>query len=99
MNNLWINSRAIHWIFTNLFKNIAPMRRLLQSVKTGEYFREGQWTPDPAQAQDFSDSGKVIETCLRHHLTDVELVLQLDSEAVGVFDTHVRLFDYACAEW
>ena len=75
------------------------MRRLLQSVKTGEYFREGQWTPDPAQAQNFSDSGKVIATCLRHHLTDVELVLQLDSEAVGVSDTRVRLFDYACAEW
>ncbi len=78
---------------------MAPMRRLLQSVKTGEYFREGQWTPDPAQAQNFSDSGKVIETCLRHHLTDVELVLQPNAETVGVAATHVRLFDYARAEW
>jgi hypothetical protein len=75
------------------------MRRLLQSVKTGEYFREGQWTPDPAQAQDFPDSGKVIEVCLRHHFTDVELVLQPSAETVGVSDTHVRLFDYECAEW
>jgi hypothetical protein len=74
------------------------MRRLLQSVKTGEYFCDGQWTPDPARAQHFSDSGEVIETCLRHHLTDVELVLQLNTEAVGGSDTHVRLFDYACAE-
>jgi hypothetical protein len=74
------------------------MRRLLQSVKTGEYFRDGRWTPDAAQAQHFSDSGKVIETCLRHHLTDVELVLQCDPGLVGVSETHVRLFDYARAE-
>jgi hypothetical protein len=99
VNNLWINFHVIHLKSANVLKNMAPMRRLLQSVKTGEYFREGQWTPDPAQAQDFSDSGKVIETCLRNHLTDVELVLQLDPEAVGVSDTRVRLFDYACAEW
>jgi hypothetical protein len=90
---------VVHLIFTNLFKKIPAMRRLLQSVETGEYFRAGQWTPDPAQAQHFSDSGEVIETCLRHHLTEVELVLQLDSEAVGVSDKHVRLFDYTCAEW
>jgi hypothetical protein len=99
VNNLWISFLVIHLIFTHLFKKIPAMRRLLRSLKTGEYFRDGRWTPDSAQAQHFSDSGEVIETCLRYHLTEVELVLQLDSEAVGVSDTHVRLFDYACAEW
>ncbi len=74
------------------------MRRLLQSVKTGAYFRDGRWTPDPTQAQHFADSGQVIETCLRLHLTDVELVLQPDPGTAGVSDTHVRLFDYAGAE-
>ncbi len=53
------------------------MRRLLKNLRTREYFGQGQWTPDPGQAQDFPNSGKVIDTCLKYHLTDVELVLQL----------------------
>jgi hypothetical protein len=65
---------------------------MLRDAKTLNYFCQGQWTPDPAQAQDFSDSGKAIDTCLRYHLTDVELVLQVYPEA-GFCDTHVRLFD------
>ena len=70
------------------------MKRILRDPKTFSYFREGQWTPDPAQAQHFPDSGKVIETCLRYHLTEVELVLQLNPEVLGPYDTHVKLFDY-----
>ena len=74
------------------------MRRLLKSVRTQEYFGQGYWTPNPALAQDFPDAGKVIDTCLRYHLTDVELVLQLNAEPQDAFDTHVRLFDYGpCA--
>jgi hypothetical protein len=70
------------------------MRRLLKNVRTCEYFGQGQWTPDPEQAQDFPDSGKAITTCLKYHLTDVELVLQLNAEPQDAFDTHLRLFDY-----
>ncbi len=70
------------------------MRRLLKSVTTREYFGQGQWTPDPAQAQDFADAGKAIDTCLKYHLSDVELVLQLGAEPRDAYDTHVRLFDY-----
>jgi len=70
------------------------MRRLLKSLKTREYFGEGHWTADPAQAQDFSDSGKVIDTCLKYHLSEVELVLQLSAEPQELYDTHLRLFDY-----
>jgi hypothetical protein len=70
------------------------MRRLLKNLTTREYFGQGQWTPDPSQAQDFSDSGKAIDTCLKYHLTDVELILQLDAEPQDAFDTHLRLFDY-----
>jgi len=72
-----------------------PVRRILQSIETRLYFHDGQWTPDPAQAQHFPDSGKVIEACLRYHLTDVDLVLQLNPETAGVYDTHIRLFDHA----
>jgi hypothetical protein len=70
------------------------MRRLVKNLRTQEYFGQGQWTLDPGQAQDFPDSGKAIDTCLRYHLTDVELVLQLEAEPQEAFDTHLRLFDY-----
>ena len=74
------------------------MRRLVKSLRTHEYLGYGRWTPDPHQAQDFPDSGKAIDTCLKHHLTDVELVLQLSTEPQDAFDTHLRLFDYGpCA--
>jgi hypothetical protein len=70
------------------------MRRLLKSLRTHEYFGQDQWTPDPGQAQDFPDSGKAIDTCLKYHLTDVELILQLEAQPQDAFDTHLRLFDY-----
>jgi len=70
------------------------MRRLLKSLRTREYFGNGRWTPDLCLAQDFPDAGKAIDTCLRYHLTDVELILQLSTEPHEGFDTHLRLFDY-----
>jgi hypothetical protein len=70
------------------------MRRLVKSLTTQEYFSQGHWTREVSQAQDFTDSGNAIRTCLRYHLTDVELVLQLDTEPNEAFDTHLRLFDY-----
>jgi hypothetical protein len=30
----------------------------------------------------------------RYHLTEVELVLQLNAEPQEAYDTHLRLFDY-----
>ncbi len=70
------------------------MRRLLKHVGSREYFAQGRWTANPAEAQDFPDSGKAIATCLRYHLTDVELVLQLDAQPQDAYDTHLPLFDY-----
>jgi hypothetical protein len=70
------------------------MRRFVKSLRTQEYFSQGRWTPEASQAQHFTDAGKAIETCLRYHLTDVELVLQLEPEPHAAYDTHLRLFDY-----
>ncbi len=70
------------------------MRRLVKSLSTHEYFCQGRWTPEASQAQHFSDAGTAIETCLRYHLTDVELVLQINAEPQEAFDTHLPLFDY-----
>ncbi len=70
------------------------MRRLLKNPRTQEYFSQGRWTLEPSLAQHFPDAGNAINTCLRYHLTDVELVLQLEAEPHEGFDTHLRLFDY-----
>jgi hypothetical protein len=70
------------------------MRRVLKSLTTQEYFAQGRWTREASEAQHFTDAGTAIETCLTYHLTDVELVLQLNSEPHKAFDTHLRLFDY-----
>jgi len=70
------------------------MRRLVKNIRTQEYFSQGQWTREASQAQHFTDAGNAIETCLQYHLTDVELVLQLNAEPHEAFDTHLRLFDY-----
>jgi hypothetical protein len=70
------------------------MRRLVKNLRTQEYFSQGHWTREASQAQHFTDSGNAIETCLRYHLTDVELVLQLNAEPQEAYDTHLRLFDY-----
>ena len=70
------------------------MRRLVKNIRTQEYFSQGQWTREASQAQHFTDAGNAIETCLRYHLADVELVLQLNAEPHEAFDTHLRLFDY-----
>src|ERR1039457_3293445 len=84
---------------TRISRANSPTRlREEPNLRTHEYLRQGQWTPDPSQAQDFSDAGKAIDTCLRYHFTDVELVLQLAAEPQEAFDTHLRLFDYGpCA--
>jgi hypothetical protein len=70
------------------------MRRVVRSLKTQEYFSQGHWTREASQAQDFADAGNAIAACLRYHLTDVELVLQLSTEPQEFYDTHLRLFDY-----
>jgi hypothetical protein len=70
------------------------MRRFVKSLTTQEYFSQGDWTREASRAQHFADAGDAIETCLRYHLTDVELVLQLNTEPQEAYDTHLRLFDY-----
>ncbi len=70
------------------------MKRVLKSLTTQEYFAQGRWTREASEAQHFTDAGTAIETCLRYHLTDVELVLQLNTEPHEAFDTHLKLFDY-----
>jgi len=74
------------------------VRRLIRSLKSCQYFRNGQWTADPDLAEHFPDAGKVVEACVRFHLVDVELVLQRVGETSGFFDMHLRLLDQPMAQ-
>jgi len=70
---------------------------MIRCISSGKFFHGGSWTPDPSEAEHFADAGKAIEACVRHHFTDVELVIQLNPNPHGVFDARVRLFDYGHA--
>jgi hypothetical protein len=74
------------------------MRRVIRSLDSQQYFRQGQWTADSTLAEHFPDTGKVIDACLRYHLSNVELVLQADDLTATPYDTHLRLFDYVVRE-
>jgi hypothetical protein len=68
------------------------MRRIIRHVRSGKYFRQGQWTTDPKLAEHFPDCGQLINACLKHHLREVELVLQPNAGLTGPLETSVRLF-------
>ena len=75
------------------------MRRIIRSLKSRQYFRNGRWTPDPSLANHFSDTGEVIQTCMKYHLRNVELILQFSDEGPAGYDLGLRLFDYAHNQW
>src|SRR5436853_7153649 len=93
MKNLMNYSVAAESMGSAATHAASNVRRLIRSLKSLQYFRGGQWTADPNLADHFSDAGKVVEACVRHHLVDVELVLQRLSEPSGFFDLHVKLLD------
>ena len=64
------------------------IRRLLRRRDTQEYFKDGGWTNDPAEARIFSDVVEVAEICALHGLTDVELTLRVETS--DVFCTPMR---------
>ncbi len=66
------------------------VKRLLRRCGSGEYFKDGGWTDNAAEASSFSDAVEVAEVCARYGLTDVELALQFDTVAGDVFCTAIR---------
>src|SRR5712671_1452698 len=93
MNNLMNYSVAVEPHDPSFQPAASSVRRLIRNLRTCEYFLGGQWTRDPNLADHFPDAGKVVEACIRHHLMDVELVLELNTEPSGIFETHLRLLD------
>src|SRR5437660_5626290 len=97
MNNLMNYSLAPEPVSPPSKHSSQIVRRLIRSLKSYQYFRDGQWTADPNLADHFADAGKVVEACVRYHLVDVELVLQRIGESSGLFDMHLRLLDQPLA--
>jgi hypothetical protein len=93
MKNFMNYSLAAEPVSARATQSAQTVRRLIRSLKSCQYFRNGQWTADPNLAEHFPDAGKVVDACVRYHLVDVELVLQRVGEPSGIFDMHLRLLD------
>ena len=55
------------------------VQRLITSKETGEFFNNGEWTPDVKKAQEFPDSASAMAACVKYKLKGVELVFRFDS--------------------
>jgi hypothetical protein len=58
---------------------VKSTRRLVRHRRLGTYFRDGGWTGNLEEARSFSTIEEVAETCRRHQLKEVELVLRFDA--------------------
>ena len=56
------------------------MVRVIRDLKTGEYFKKGDWTPRFDDAQPFQGVSEIVRVCLALKLTDVEMVMRIDPE-------------------
>ena len=71
--------------------NDSNMKRLLRRRASREYFKNGGWTNNPEEADNFSDVVQAAETCARYGLSDVELALRFDPHAnYDIFCTPLR---------
>ena len=63
------------------------MRRLIRSIKTRAFWKDGLWIHDPRQAQHFPTVYDLLFTCDKHALRDVEMVLDMEecaAELIGL---------------
>ena len=67
-----------------------PVRRFLRHRASRAYFKDGGWTPDPAEANTFCDVLEVAETCARYGLSDVEVALRYEATSCDLFCTTLR---------
>jgi hypothetical protein len=67
-----------------------PIRRFLRDRASQAYFKDGNWTPDPAEANTFSDVLEVAETCTRYGLSNVEVALRYEANSCDLFCITLR---------
>jgi len=66
------------------------IQRVLRHRSSREYFKNGGWTSDPQDADNFADVVEVAEACARYGLIDVELALRYPSASTDLFCTRIR---------
>jgi len=60
---------------------LPSMRVLLRNATAGTYFRGGnQWTADPKQALDFERSSPAVQSAVRMHVPDAEVLIRLTAD-------------------
>jgi hypothetical protein len=66
------------------------IKRFIRSKESREYFKNGEWTSNPDEANSFSDVVEAAEICARYGLNNVEVALRFDSCKSDVFCTNIR---------
>ena len=64
------------------------LQRVLRNRRSRTYFKDGGWTDNLDEASDFPNMRQVAETCLRHQLQEVDLVVRF---AAGFMEITVRV--------
>ncbi len=59
-------------------------KRVLRHRPSRRYFKNGQWTRHLEEATDFHDIREVVETCMRHELREMDLVLRFEAGCIEI---------------
>ena len=74
---------------TGLKRGGKAMKILLQHCKTGLYLDpSGTWSRKMDGALEFASSAAAIEHCVKHRMSDVQIVLKLDETVVIALNEH-----------
>ena len=68
--------------------DVRTLKRVLRHRCSHAYFKEGAWTKDRDEATEFPNVRQVAETCVRHQLREVDLVV---SSGAGFMEITVHL--------
>jgi hypothetical protein len=62
----------------------SPLKRFIRSVKTGKFFKDGEWTDDKNEATTFGSIGDAVNACSNRDLPDTELILSFGPEKMDI---------------
>lgn len=66
------------------------IKRFLRDRESHKYFKDGNWTDNPREANSYSDVVEVAEICSRYGLKNVELALRFETAECDLFCLRIR---------
>jgi hypothetical protein len=72
------------------FGSDLGIKRVLRHRESKAYFKDGAWTGNAEEADNFEDGVQVAEACVRYGLSDVEMALRFQMANCDVFCTRIR---------